>query len=82
MVGRVNELAMLHTALENVASSQTQLIIVAGEAGIGKSACWSVRSGPRDGKHGCPFSWARHSREPPPGLLGYWYRTGGVGTDG
>jgi class 3 adenylate cyclase/tetratricopeptide (TPR) repeat protein len=38
MVGRANELATLHSALENVASSRrSRLIVVAGEAGIGKS---------------------------------------------
>jgi class 3 adenylate cyclase/tetratricopeptide (TPR) repeat protein len=38
IVGRRNELATLHTALENVASSRSpRLIVVAGEAGIGKT---------------------------------------------
>jgi class 3 adenylate cyclase/tetratricopeptide (TPR) repeat protein len=38
MVGRTNELATLHTALENVESSRSpRLIVVAGEAGIGKT---------------------------------------------
>jgi class 3 adenylate cyclase/tetratricopeptide (TPR) repeat protein len=38
MVGRATELAILHTALDEVASMRSpRLIVVAGEAGIGKS---------------------------------------------